>query len=399
MKNAKCFINITLAMLVTFHTASAAADVGKQTNRPNILFITADDLNWDSLGVTGCKVPDITPNLDKLASESMRFLHGHVTIAVCQPCRSVWMTGRYPYRNGAEGFEAINTEVPTLQESLRAAGYLNGILAKTGHLAPEKKFCWDTVVRAQQLGIGRNPQKYYQHTKEFIEKAKLAGKPFFLMANPQDPHRPFAGSDQEKGRIQKAKTNKKKKIWTYPEPDRTYRYHEIKVPGFLPNIPRVRQEITEYYNSVHRCDQVVGAILRALDESGLKENTLVMFISDHGMALPFAKTNVWLNSTRTPWMVRWPGKVKPGTVDQMHFISGIDFMPTILEAASLPQVPGMDGKSFLPIMLGKKQPERDHVYTTFHETAGKRRYEMRSVQNAEFGYIYNPWSDGETVFL
>jgi len=391
----RIFVCFYAAVFMISSGVLAAADVSKPAGRPNILFITADDMNWDSLGVTGCKVPNISPNIDKLASESMRFLHGHVTIAVCQPCRSVWMTGRYPYRNGAEGFQAIDTNVPTLQESLRAAGYMNGILAKTGHLAPERKFCWDTVVHASELGIGRDPTKYYEHTKTFIEKAKQAGKPFFLMANSQDPHRPFARSDQEKGF---ATRKKKQKSIKFPDPGRVYKPDEVIVPDFLPDIPKVRLEISEYFGSVHRCDETVGAILRALKDSGLEDNTLVMFISDHGMPLPFAKTNVWLNSTRTPWMVRWPGKVKPGTVDEEHFISGIDFMPTILAAAGIPQVPGMDGKSFLPLLTGKKQKNRDHVYTTFHKTAGKRRYDMRSVQNAKFGYIYNPWSDGETVF-
>jgi len=120
------------------------------SGRVNVLLITADDMNYDSPGVTGCKVPDVTPNIDRLASEGMRFEHAHINIAVCQPARSVLMTGRYPHRNGAKGFEPIRSDVPTLQESLRAAGYLNGIMAKVGHLAPIEKFCWDTVVPASQ---------------------------------------------------------------------------------------------------------------------------------------------------------------------------------------------------------------------------------------------------------
>ena len=79
----------------------------------------------------------------------------------------------------------------------------------------------------------------------------------------------------------------------------------------------------------------MGAVLKALEESGLAENTMVMFISDNGMAVPFAKANCYLSSTKTPWIVKWPGKVKPGSVDSEHFISGIDYMPTILDAAGL----------------------------------------------------------------
>lgn len=160
----------------------------------------------------------------------------------------------------------------------------------------------------------------------------------------------------------------------------------------------MRTEMAEYFTSVHRADEITGAVLRALDESGLSENTLVMFMSDHGMALPFAKTNCYLNSTRTPWIIRWPGKVKPNVVDTEHMISGIDFMPTILDALGLPEVEGLDGRSFLPLLSGQKQAGRDEIYTVFHRTAGKRDYEMRSVLTKKYGYIYNNWSNGKTMF-
>src|SRR5205814_1146326 len=119
-----------------------------QTTRPNVLLITADDMNYDTPGFAGGaggKVADITPNLDRLASEGIYFKHAHVTVAVCQPSRSAIMTGRYPHRNGAVGFNAINADVPTLGEQLRAAGYFNGIFAKVPHLAPISRFCWDTI--------------------------------------------------------------------------------------------------------------------------------------------------------------------------------------------------------------------------------------------------------------
>ena len=117
----------------------------KQKKRPNILLITADDMNWNAPGCFGGRTPDITPNIDRLASEGVRFEHAHITIAVCQPSRSVLMTGRYPHRNGAEGFQPINTSVPTLQEQLKEAGYLQGILGTVKHLAPREKYKWDMV--------------------------------------------------------------------------------------------------------------------------------------------------------------------------------------------------------------------------------------------------------------
>jgi len=366
MRSSYPFRTVLPIIFILLITAATAA------GETNVLMITLDDLNYDHLGVTGCSVPDITPNLDLLASQSMRFVHSHVTIAVCQPCRSVWMTGRYPHRNGAEGFEPIDESVPTLQEQLQAAGYMNGILGKTGHLKPQYKFCWDTVVDANNLGSGRDPALYYQHTKSFIESAQAAGKPFFLMANSHDPHRPFA--------------------------TRTYDLNDVEIPCFLPDLPDIREELGQYYTSTHRGDQTVGEILRALSDTGEENSTIVMCMSDHGMAFPFAKTNVWLASTRTSWIVRWPGTVQAGVVDNVHMISGIDFMPTILDALGIPQVPGMDGTSFLPVLTGGTQPERDRVYTAFNTTAAKNNYFMRGLQGKKYGYIYNAWSNGVTVF-
>jgi N-sulfoglucosamine sulfohydrolase len=249
------------------------------------------------------------------------------------------------------------------------------------------------------LGNGRDPKKYHEHTKSFLDNAKKAGKPFFLMANAQDPHRPFAGSKQEAVRKKRDKGSKNTQYGGgFPGVSKTYKPAEATVPNFLPDIPNVRKEIAEYFSSVHRADEVVGAVLKGLDESGMADKTLVMFMSDHGMPLPFAKTNVWYNSTRTPWIVRWPSAVKPGSHDQKHFISGIDFTPTILDVLGLKPLDGMDGRSFLPILQGETQDGRDSVFTHINTIASKRSYPMRSLQTKKFGYIYNGWSDGKTRF-
>lgn len=352
--------------------------------RLNVLLITADDMNWNTPGFFGGRVPDITPNIDRLAREGMRFERAHVTIAVCMPSRETLMTGRYPHHHGGMGFEPIRTDVPTLQEQLKAAGYLNGILGKVAHLKPDSKFPWDMNHDAGELGGGRDPELYHRYCLEFFQRAAKEGKPFFLMANSHDPHRPFCGSDSDSAEFRK--------------PSRIYKPEEIEVPGSLPDIPDIRTELAQYFSSARRCDDTVGMVLKALKESGQEDNTLVMFLSDNGMSFPYAKTNCYLNSTHTPWIVRWPGKTRPGSVDQRHFISGIDYMPTILDALGLKPPRGMDGESFVPLLSGKDQPGRERVFTEFFQTSAKKDYPMRCVQDAQFGYIYNQWSDGKTVF-
>lgn len=386
------FLQTALAGTAAVTFAPACLPVhARLRRRPNILFITADDMNWTAPGCFGGTAPDITPHIDGLAAEGVRFVHGHITIAVCQPSRSALMTGRYPHRNGAEGFEPIDAEVPTLQEHLNKAGYLNGILGKVSHLAPPSKFPWDLIKTPQELGQGRDPQLYYESAKQFFARAKVQDKPFFLMANSHDPHRPFHGSQQERNKF-------KAVLAQIPTPSRVYKPDAVEVPGFLPDLPDIRKEVAQYYSSVRRCDDTVGAVMRALRESGLYDNTLTMFISDNGMAFPFSKTNCYLNSTRTPWIVVWPGHTEPGTVDEAHFVSGIDYMPTVLDAVGLRPPEGMDGFSFLPVLRGRPQSGRDMVFTEFHQTSARNRYPMRCIQNERFGYIFNPWSDGRRVF-
>ena len=384
-------MNRILLLLTCFVVVLQAPSANASNKKLNVLLITVDDMNYDSLGVTGCKTPNISPNIDKLASQGILFKKAHVTIAVCQPTRAVWMTGRYPYKNGARGFEVINKKTISMPELLKAAGYFNGLIGKVPHVVPTRHKAFDYIVKSQELKNGRDPQGYYQRVTEFLNKAKESGKPFFLMTNSHDPHRPFAGSQQEKGKGGKRKKN-------YPPVKNAYKPNEVEIPGFLPDLPQVRLEISEYYTSVRRADAIVGEILRALHDAGLEEETLVLFLSDHGMALPFAKTNCYYHSTRTPWIVRWPGNTKAGTTDDVHFVSGIDLMPTVLDAVQVDIPNDIDGRSFVPLLQGKKQANRDKLYTVFHKTAGRREFEMRASHDEQYLYIFNAWADGKTVF-
>ncbi|MCC7146073.1 MAG: sulfatase [Phycisphaeraceae bacterium] len=360
--------------------------------RPNVLLITADDMNWDAVGAFGCPVAGTTPNIDRIATEGMRFNHAHVTISVCQPSRNTLLTGRYPHRHRGEGFYHLRQPgIPTLPQELRSAGYRVGILGKVSHSTPYADFKWDTTFGELDMGHGRNPAIYRQRALEFVRGAVQDQQPFFLMANSHDPHRPFYGNDIP--------------YWYQPHqtpvavpPSRVFKPQEITTPGFLADLPDVRLEIAEYYSSVRRCDDTVGCLLDVLRETGTDQNTLILYLSDNGMAFPFAKTNCYLNSTRTPWIMRWPGHLKPDSVERDHMISGIDLMPTVLDALGLPLPPGMDGRSFLPLLRGEKQAGRDLVFTQFYQTSARRNYPIRCVQSRQFGYLFNPWSNGTRVF-
>jgi len=352
--------------------------------RPNLLLITVDDMNRDSVGSYGSPIPGITPHIDRLASEGLSFDQAFVTIAICQPTRAVWMTGRYPHRNGALGFDPISEDVPSLPEALKAGGYHTTLLGKERHVVPSRHAAFDIIRTQKQLGQGRSAEIYGREVAAAISAAKQGNQPFFIMANAHDPHRPFAGSRSDFA-----------KDIAIP---RTFDPKDVPVPGFLPDLPKIREELATYYQSVHRADAVVGATLKALDDSGMAKKTLVIFMSDHGMPLPYAKTNCYLASNATPWIVRWPGVVKANTRNSKHMISGIDLAPTLLEVAGLDKLPGADGRSTVPLMKGETQEGRNRVFTMINRTNGNKKYPMRALNDGKFLYIWNGWSDGETVF-
>lgn len=367
--------------------------------RPNVLFITLDDMNFDSVGVYGSKVPDTTPNLDQLAAGGFRFDHAHVTIAICQPTRAVWMTGRYPHTNGALGFDQINDDVPTLPETLRANGFYTGILGKTSHVIPSRTKAFEYSRGSDEMMRGRSQERYAQYTAEFLKVAKRTGRPFFLMVNANDPHHPFDNRKPASEReVSDAPVMERTYNGDFPAPSRIYQPDEVVVPGFVPDLPEVREEMAQYYSSVRRADDVVGRVLSELMSAGFADNTVVMLKSDHGIALPFAKTNVWRHSTRTPWIIRWPGVLEPGSVDTEHLVSGIDFAPTVLDILGIEAMAGMNGQSILPLLVDKEQTDRQFVFTQMNRTVAKTDYVMRSVQSKRFGLIWNAWSDGETEF-
>jgi len=246
LTNKKTLVILLNVVLFTKCGDTATENKTNDYDPPNVLFITADDMNYNSLGCYGSEVKNISPNLDRLSGQGIKFTNAYVNIAVCQPVRQSMMTGRYPHNNGALGFDPIDMDVPTLQEQLNRVGYLNGIMGKEKHYQPTEKYCWDYYVTegdlASGLGIGRDPDLYYQYALEFFNRAASQNRPFFLSANAHDPHRPFAGSQQEMN------------AWGEDLPvfRRQILPEEVTVPGFLPDLPEIRLEIAEYYTSVYR---------------------------------------------------------------------------------------------------------------------------------------------------
>jgi N-sulfoglucosamine sulfohydrolase len=347
----------------------------------NLLIITADDMNADSGGWNGSTL-GATPNLDAFAASAHRFVNSHVTVPICQPGRSALMTGRVPHRNGALGFNPIRRDVPTLVEVLREHGYYTGVIAKAVHMAPADKFPWHVV---GEQSLGKQPKKFAESFREMLASAANEQKPFFINANICDPHRPFIEG-----------TGKKAKSDEPLDGAKIFKPNEVTIPAFLEDIPRVREEVAQYYSNVSRFDVAFGLVMKELAAAGRDEDTIVVFMSDHGMSFPFSKATVYRNGTWSPVLIRVPGMPEPQT--RAEFVNSVDVMPSLLELLAVKPPEGMDGRSWVPLLKGETQADRDFVITHVNTVSSGKSFAQRCVRTKDRALMFHAWVGGSDKF-
>jgi N-sulfoglucosamine sulfohydrolase len=358
---------------------------------PNLLLITADDMNADSSGWMGSKL-GATPNLDAFAATGFRFEQCHASAPICQPSRAALMTGRVPHRNGALGFGPVRPDVPTLVEVLKARGYFVAAINKVEHMTPREKFPWDLAP-----GPGRDTHALRADFEACLRAARAARKPFFINANIVDTHRPFPGEAADAWAAELGTQMAIGHGQYHARPGHTYRPEEVDVPTFLEDLPPVREEVARYYSGVAKLDVSFGAIMKALGASGLADDTLVVFLSDHGMSFPFSKATTYRNGTWSPVIFRGPGLAKRGA-DRTDLVSSVDIMPTVLELLGVAPPAGMDGRSLVPLTRGEPQPGRDHVVTHVNSVSRGKSFPQRCVRTKDRALMFHPWSDGKAAF-
>lgn len=353
--------------------------------RPNIVFILADDLGWSDLGCYGSPFNE-TPNIDRLASEGLRFSQAYTAGAVCSPTRASIMTGKYPVRTGITDYipglksdgrklqtQRTKTELAleeiTLGEALKEGGYQTFYAGKwhlgsKGFEADAQGF--DVYVGDDQLGnFGQDwrvGERLTTAALAFLDK-RDAARPFFMYLAYHEPHQP---------------------VLEYPNHIERFRAKADKLPS--PQGPseiserngrtRVVQNDPAYGSEIAGLDECVGRVLGKLDQSGLAKNTVVIFFSDNGglstkaaagptSNQPLRAGKGWLyeGGIRVPLIIRAPGSTKPGTISEMPIIS-TDFYPTLLALAGLPLRPKqhLDGIDVASILTGGPVPPRQTFY-------------------------------------
>ena len=353
----------TLARLLLLALATGPLAAAE---RPNIVLFLADDLGYGELGCYG-NAAAITPNLDRFAAEGLRFTDCHSASSVCSPSRSSLLTGRTPYRNGVvtwipEGSPIhLRTSEVALPKLLRAAGYdtchvgkwhLNGKfnapeqpqpdahgygwwLATQNNAAPSHAFPANFVRNGTAIGKVDDYSAPFiaREAVTWLREKRAADKPFFLAVWTHEPHYPIASAE---------------------------RYEKLHAGIADPEERTYRANVTQL-------DGAFGTVMKALDELGVADDTLVFFTSDNGpegegdkgpgrgLAGPLRgrKRSMYEGGHRVPGIVRWPGKVEPGATSDLPVI-GSDFFPTVLAAAGLEPPAGvtLDGANLLPALAG-----------------------------------------------
>jgi arylsulfatase A-like enzyme len=314
----------------------------------NVLLILSDDHSHPHVGCYGNR--DIkTPNLDKFAAEGMRFDRAYVTCPQCVPSRASIFTGRSPVAIAMSRFSApLPRDVKTYPEALRAAGWFTGVAGRTYHMdgattsaesrAVFEKFKLATFPdRLDYVMTAGDNEKSLAQLREFLD-LKPAAKPFFLQLCSTDPHRPLTTHGPEKH-----------------DPRR------ITLPAHYPDTKLVREDFARYYDEIAHFDVFFGEVMAELERRGLAANTIVAFMGDNGCSQFRGKGTLYEFGIHVPLLVRWPGKVKPGS-SSGELISGEDLAPTFLEAAGVPVPPEMTGKSFVKLLRGEPFEGRQFVF-------------------------------------
>jgi N-sulfoglucosamine sulfohydrolase len=332
-------LRLARALPGAFALLAAVAASAATAPRPNVLFILTEDqgAHLGCLGTPGLQ----TPRMDELASRGALFRNAFVAYPVCSSSKACLYTGRHNHDTGllnntvnyhkpadkltpAERQNPlyqknrIRAGIPTLTELLHEAGYYQGTTHKL-HVAPVEKFPYDEFL----------PNPTGEVMNGFLRRAARAGKPWFLLYNIPNTHRPYPNSDQVKIRVDLA---------------------AVKLPAYLPDTPVVRKDWAEYLAGIEQADALVGQALDALRASGEEGRTLVVFMGDHGPTFQHGKMTPYDLGLRVPFIWAGPG-IRAGTSDALA--SELDLMPTLLDLAGLEVPKGLHGVSLRAVLEGQ----------------------------------------------
>ena len=354
------------------------ADLGNSVEKKrNVVFMISDNQCWFDVGCYGHPLVK-TPHIDALAAAGVRFEQAFATTASCGPSRAVMYTGLLTHRNGQyahphqEHNQQLLDDVVTIFSMLKDVGYRTGLIGKD-HIKPIDKYPIDF----QPRGNSRDVTSMGEMAAQFLETTPETD-PFFLVMSFHDPH----------------PTSRDGAGWgiTGPTPGYepvTYDVSRVPVPGFLPDTPEVRESLAGYFQQITQMDHGVGLVMKALEESGRKEDTLVVFISDHGTSEPGAMGTHYEPGIRVPFVVWHAGLTRPGSVNHA-LVAFTDLTPTFLDWTDTKfDTYSLHGRSFLPV-LGEPGVEGWNSVLLSHVGHDVfAHYPMRTLREIRWKLIWN----------
>ena len=328
--------------------------------RPDLVIFLADDLGQlDSESYGARELP--TPNMRRLAEAGLTFTRAFVASPSCAPSRAALLTGLMPARNGAEANHSKpRAEIKKWPAYFQELGYEVAAFGKVAHYKQTVDYGFDRFAHDTFHDPAGIPAAV-----EFLRgrPRRPAARPLCLFVGSNWPHVPWP---EQIGGLDPAR---------------------LPLPAGSVDTPETRLWRARYAAAVTRADDELGLVAEAARAS-LGADTLFLFSSDHGAQWPFGKWNLYDAGIRVPLIVAWPGVVKPGTrTDAM--VSWVDLLPTLLEAAGGKAPPGLDGRSFLPVLRGEASAHRDRIFTTHSGDGRWNVYPIRSVRTEGWKYIHN----------
>lgn len=284
-------------------------------------------------------------------------------MSMCIPCRAELYTGMYPVRNGVcWNHTPARSEMQSIVQYLSDLGYRTGIAGKI-HASPEEVFPFIKVEGIERNSVSITAKYDSKGISQFINLEK--DQPFCLIIALVVPHIPWTVGDL-----------------SHFNPDR------LKLPPYLADTPETRENYAKYLAEIEVLDQQVGMTLEVLEESGMANNTIVIFTSEQGAQFPGCKWTNWNTGIHTGFIVRWPGKVKPGKRTDA-LIQYADILPTLIDAAGGNSKIDFDGSSFLSVLLGNTNKHRQYAFFMHNNVPEGPPYPIRSITDGEYHYIFN----------
>ncbi|WP_186758611.1 sulfatase family protein [Echinicola salinicaeni] len=383
LKSTLIIGGILLLSLPVLMSCSSAGNQGEIKPPINVLVITADDLGLQLSSYGDSTIS--TPNLDRLAVSGIKFNNAYVTQASCSSSRSSILTGTYPHFNGQIGLAhrgfSMNRTLPNIASSLKQAGYKTGVIGKL-HVEPKEQFPFD-LDRSDQVHETRDVELVSEWVDEFITSSPDSS--FFLYLNYFDPHTPL---------IRNIKGHPEQEVIS--EEVQAFAFQGVYDPGEL-------ERIADYYNCVKRLDEGIGLLMRKLEELDVLDNTLIVFVGDHGPPFSRGKAASYEYSVRIPFLVKYPEGME--TIKESdELVSTIDIYPTILDALGIETPMEVQGQSLEPLVYGESNKVRNYLFTeyNFHTHFIDNYYPRRTVRDQRYKLIYNLPSgdfDNEDLYI